>query len=74
MFDAELIIEILSQIDGAIGIVRTRFSVIHSTDDFLNTSEGLEKLASICMKLIAIGESVKNLDKHTDGQLLAKYP
>lgn len=74
MFDAELIIEILSQIDDAIEIVQTRFSVIHSTDDFLNTPEGLEKLDSICMKLIAIGESVKNLDKHTDSQLLAKYP
>jgi len=35
MFDAELIIEILSQIDSAIEIVRTRFSVIHDTDDFL---------------------------------------
>lgn len=74
MFDAELIIEILLQIDGAIDVVRTRFSVIHSVDDFLNTPEGLEKLDGICMKLIAIGESVKNLDKHTDGQLLVKYP
>lgn len=74
MFDAELIIEILVQIDGAIDVVRTRFSVIHSVDDFLNTPEGLEKLDGICMKLIAIGESVKNLDKHTDGQLLVKYP
>lgn len=26
------------------------------------------------MKLIAIGESVKNLDKHTDGKLLLNYP
>jgi uncharacterized protein with HEPN domain len=74
MFDAELTSEILSQIDEAIGIVRTRFSVIHSIDDFLNTPEGLEKLDSICMKLIAIGESVKNVDKHTDGRLLLKYP
>jgi uncharacterized protein with HEPN domain len=74
MFDAELSIEILSQIEGAIGIVRTRFSVIRSVDDFLNTPEGLEKLDGICMKLIAIGESVKNLDKHTGGNLLLNYP
>ena len=26
------------------------------------------------MKLIAIGESVKNIDKHTDHQLLKNYP
>ena len=40
----------------------------------MSTPEGLEKLDSICMKLIAIGESVKNIDKHTDNQLLADYP
>ena len=74
MFDQELVIEILSQIDDAIEVVRTRFSVIHSIDDFLSTPEGLEKLDSICMKLIAIGESVKNIDKHTDNRFLADYP
>jgi uncharacterized protein with HEPN domain len=74
MFDAELITEILTQIDEAIGIVRTRFAVIRSADDFLSTPESLEKLDSICMKLIAIGESVKNVDKHTDGNLLPNYP
>ncbi|MES9901293.1 MAG: HepT-like ribonuclease domain-containing protein [Sedimenticola sp.] len=74
MLDAELIAEILSQIENAISIVRRRFSIIHSTDDFLNTPEGLEKLDSIGMKLIAIGESVNNLDKHTKGALLQNYP
>jgi uncharacterized protein with HEPN domain len=74
MFDRELVIEILSQIDDAIEVVRSRFSIIHSSDDFLATPEGLEKLDSICMKLIAIGESVKNIDKHTDRRLLANYP
>jgi len=39
MFDQELVIEILSQIDDAIEVVRTRFSVIHSIDDFLSTPE-----------------------------------
>lgn len=33
----------------------------------------MEKLDSICMLFIAIGESVKNIDKITDGQLLIKY-
>lgn len=74
MFDSELVVEILRQIDGAIDIARTRFLPVQSIDDFLNTPEGLEKLDSICMKLIAIGESVKNLDKHTNRELLANYP
>ncbi|MDF7822796.1 DUF86 domain-containing protein [Pontiellaceae bacterium B12227] len=74
MFDTELTTEILMQIDQAIEVVRIRFSVIASPDDFLATPEGLEKLDSICMKLIAIGESVKNIDKHTDFKLLPNYP
>ena len=29
---------------------------------------------SICMKLTAIGESIKNLDKQTNKELLVQYP
>lgn len=32
------------------------------------------KLDSICMKLTAVGESIKNLDKITNKELLVKYP
>lgn len=39
MFDAKLIVEILSQVDEAIDIVRKRFEVIQSANDFLNTPE-----------------------------------
>jgi uncharacterized protein with HEPN domain len=74
MFDVDLTISILQQIEQALTIVQTRFSVINSADDFLESPEGLEKLDSICMKLIAIGESVKNIDKHTGNTLLASYP
>jgi len=37
-----------------------------SSDDFLVSEPGLEKLDAICMQLIAIGESLKNLDKITN--------
>lgn len=74
MFDKDLITEILMQVDNAIEVVSARFSVIHSISDFLDTPEGLEKLDSICMKLIAIGESFKNIDKHTGRTLLQNYP
>jgi uncharacterized protein with HEPN domain len=43
-------------------------------DDFTNSQEGMEKLDSICMQLIAIGESLKNIDKITNNALLNKYP
>lgn len=40
----------------------------------MDTKEGQEKLDSICMKLIAVGESLKNIDKITDKNLLLNYP
>lgn len=47
---------------------------IHDVDDFLDTQEGMILLDATCMLLIAIGESLKNLDKVTDGKLLPTYP
>lgn len=41
---------------------------------FTDSHEGMEKLDAICMLLSAIGESLKNLDKVTNGALLAVYP
>jgi uncharacterized protein with HEPN domain len=34
----------------------------------------MEKLDAICMQLIAIGESLKHLDKITHKSLLPNYP
>ena len=64
----------LSKIELAINRLQERTAVIHSVDDFLLTPSGMEKLDAACMVLIAIGESVKNLDKITGGQLLPTYP
>jgi len=41
---------------------------------FTDTPEGMEKLDSICMLLIATGESLKNIDKITNKQLFSRYP
>ena len=51
-----------------------RSSEIHSSDDFLLNESGVTLLDSICMKLTAVGESLKNLDKITNKQLLINYP
>jgi uncharacterized protein with HEPN domain len=51
-----------------------RFEPVDSMDFFLDSEEGLEKLDSICMQLIAIGESLKNLDKVAGAELLNRYP
>jgi uncharacterized protein with HEPN domain len=74
LFDLELAKEILSQIHRSTQTILKRFKPIKSMDDFIDTEEGLEKLDSICMQLIAIGESLKNLDKVTNQTLLRKYP
>ena len=74
MYDKSLVVEILIQILNASKTVEQRFEVVDSIDYFIDTAEGQEKLDSICMQLIAIGESLKNIDKITDKKLLEKYP
>ena len=74
MYDISLVIEILQQILNASKTVEQRFEIVDSIDYFLDTPEGLEKLDGICMQLIAIGESLKNIDKITNKILLKKYP
>lgn len=64
----------LEEIAFSIELILERFVAIHSSDDFLEDTEGLEKLDSISMRLIAIGEGFKNIDKLTDKKLLLKYP
>ncbi len=74
MYDVELAREILRQILWSARTIAKRFVAITSPEDFLASEEGLEKLDAICMQLITMGESVKNLDKVTQGELLARYP
>jgi uncharacterized protein with HEPN domain len=74
MYDRQLVIEILTQIRQSIETIRERFKPVTSSDYFTSSPAGMEKLDAICMQLIAIGESLKNLDKITDGTLLARYP
>jgi len=74
MYDKELVHDILEQVIEAIIIVQERCTFAMCQNDFMDTKEGQEKLDSICMKLIAIGESLKNIDKITDKTLLINYP
>lgn len=73
MYDKSLILDILKQIKNSLEIILKRFSAIKKPDDFTNSNEGLEKLDSICMQLIAIGESLKQIDKISGKELLKKY-
>ncbi len=74
MFDKDLVAEILSQILLAAKRIERRCTGIDKPDDFLVSEEGIDKLDAICMMLIAIGESLKNLDRVTGGKFLERYP
>jgi uncharacterized protein with HEPN domain len=74
MYDKELVRDILQQILTATQKIMQRFERIETVSDFTGSSFGMERMDSICMLLIAIGESLKNLDKITQGELLKSYP
>ena len=73
-YDRELVLEILSQIKNSLETILYRFEPIERIEDFTDSPWGMEKLDSICMQLIAIGEGVKKIDKITKGSLFSKYP
>ena len=74
MYDKNLTKEILNQIYNSTKLILERFEQIKSVNDFTDNIVGMEKLDSICMQLIVIGEGLKNLDKVTNNALLPKYP
>ena len=63
----------LEDIQFSIELILKRFAKIETSDDFLSDEEGLEKLDSISMRLVAIGEGFKSIDKLTQKKLLAQY-
>jgi len=73
MSDKELmLLSTLEDIRISIALILERFETIETSDDFFDDANGLEKLDSISMRLIVIGEGFKNIDKL--GKLLNKYP
>ena len=74
MSDKTLVKEIIEQILEATKWIEKKCRYAQNPDDFISSEEGQEKLDSICIKLIAIGESLKNIDKITNQTLLQQYP
>lgn len=73
MFKSEQVLVILEQINDALKTIVVRFKPVDSVDYFSDSPEGKEKLDGICMQLIAVGESLKKIDKLTDKKLLQEY-
>ena len=74
MFDKELALDSLQKIKAMLDLILERASVVETPNDFLCSPSGMMRLDAICMNLIALGETVKGLDKLTDGQLFPQYP
>lgn len=69
-----IIYETLKNIEIAINRLMERSKEIHDVNDYLTSPIGMEKLDAACMVLIALGESVKTLDKLTEKKLLPTFP
>lgn len=74
MFDRELVITDLKNILWAMEQIEKRSASVNSPADFTTDDAGLEKLDSVCLQLINIGEVLKHIDKLTESRLLANYP
>ena len=64
------VLSIFRQIESAILLIREWNIGISDIDDYLRQPNGVQVLSATCMQLQAIGEGVKNIDKHTKGELL----
>ena len=74
MFDKEIVLDSLQRIKSSLELILERSSIVNDPNDFLCSPGGILRLDAICMNLIALGETVKGLDKLTQGCLLEKYP
>ncbi len=70
----KMIASTLEDIKYSLELIKNRSKNIKISEDFLKDDIGLEKLDAISMRLIAIGEGFKNIDKLSNNELLIKYP
>lgn len=70
----EQTIYLLHKIESTLTRIITNSANISSHEYYALSPSGMEKLESTCMLLIALGESIKGVDKLSKNQLLCQYP
>jgi len=70
----EIVLDILNNIKDSINNLRIWNKEVDDFNTLLMSSSGLEKIAADCMLIQAIGEGFKQIDKHTNNELLPMYP
>lgn len=68
------IIELIDMMLEAINVIQIRTAHINSANEFLLNPDNMFILDGVCMKLIFMGESVKTIDKLSQGKLLVNFP
>jgi uncharacterized protein with HEPN domain len=74
MYDESLILDGLRNIEESLLHLLDRTSWIKTVEDFLATPSGVDMLDVAAIRLMAVGEELKKIDKRTNGTLLSKYP
>ena len=74
MHDEELLYYSLKRIASTIERIIDNSKAIDDSQYYVLSPAGMERLESTCMLLLAIGESIKGIDKMTQKQLLTNYP
>jgi uncharacterized protein with HEPN domain len=72
--DWETVIDMFTQLTETLERIQWSMEKITEPDYFYATKEGQEKLDAVGMKLLAIGELLKKIDKKTNKTLLIQYP
>lgn len=73
MYNRQRVFDMLERIEESISDVQQWTEHITGPDDFYASSTGMILLNAVCMKLLAVGEEVKSLDRRTNGNLLSHY-
>ena len=74
MHDEELLYYSLKRIASTIERIINNSQAIDDSQYYVLSPAGMERLESTCMLLLAIEESIKQIDKMTQKQLLPNYP
>ena len=74
MHDEELLYYSLKRIASTIDRIINNSQAIDDSQYYVLSPAGMERLESTCMLILAIGESIKGIDKMTQKQLLPNYP
>lgn len=74
MHKVEYVLAALVKIEQTVERVIANAEHITSYNYYYMSPAGMERLESTCMLLIAIGESIKGIDKITCKELLPQYP